>query len=106
MTFRVPSAVALLALALTACQAQQPPAQAEVPVDAAVATAVSEVRSAAIDPVTGKARDAGAAFMTASDTPALAVPSTTLGAVDPGAPRPTLDITVIATVPGSAESAN
>jgi len=93
MKSRVPVAAAFLALALTACQAQEPPVQAQAaPADAIVATAVSDVRSAAIDPVTGKARDVGAVFTAASDTTALSAPGTTLGGRDAGAPSSTLDL--------------
>jgi hypothetical protein len=108
MKFRVPSVLALLALALTACQAQEPPAeaQAEAPVDAAVATAVSDVRAAAIDPATGKARDAGAIFVAGAGDAAPAAPDITLGDVAPGAPSPTLDITPDIIVPGDTQAGN
>ncbi len=108
MKYRVPSAAALIALALTACQAKAPPAEAQAPAatDAVVAAAVSDVRSAAIDPATGKARDAGAAFTAPSETAAVVLPASTLGGVAPGGPGSTLDISTGASVPGSAESAN
>lgn len=89
-------AAALLALTLTACQqptlAEAQAAASPAAPDAVVATAVSDVRSAAIDPATGKARDAGAAFVALSDTAPVAAPGVTLGGVAPGAPSPTLDL--------------
>jgi hypothetical protein len=96
MKFLLPAA-ALLALALTACQAEPSLADAQAAAspaaaDPVVATAVSDMRSAAIDPATGKARDAGAVFIAASDTATAAAPGVTLGSVAPGAPSPTLDL--------------
>jgi hypothetical protein len=95
MKFLVPAA-ALLALSLAACSGEPTLAEAQAAAspaaaDPVVATAVNDVRTAALDPATGKARDAGAAFIALSDT-APAAPSVTLGGVAPGAPSPTLDL--------------
>ncbi|WP_430424101.1 hypothetical protein [Phenylobacterium sp.] len=72
--------VTLAALALTGCQQKTPApaAEAAAPVDPHVATAVTEVRSAVIDPATGKARDAGAVFAP-QDPAAAPLPSGNLG---------------------------
>jgi hypothetical protein len=93
MKVRVPSAVALLALALAACQPEPTfdDAQAAAPVDPAVAAAVSEARLAAVHPLTGKPRDAGAAFLAAKDTAAVG-PGVTLDGAAPGAPSVALDM--------------
>lgn len=102
------TAAALLALALAACQAKTPPAEAlaAVPVDATVVAAVSDANSAAIDPATGKPRSVDAVFAAPGETAAVSVPASTLGQVAAGAPAPTLDISAGASVPGAAESAH
>lgn len=72
--------VTLAALALTACQAKTPApaAEAAAPVDTHVAAAVSDVRTAVIDPATGKARDTSAVFAP-QDPAAAPLPSGNLG---------------------------
>lgn len=72
--------ITLAALALTACQAKAPApaAEAAAPVDTHVAAAVSDVRSAVIDPATGKPRDTSAVFAP-QDATGAALPSGNLG---------------------------
>ena len=72
--------VTLVALALTACQAKAPApaAEAAAPVDTHVAAAVSDVRTAVIDPATGKARETSAVFAP-QDATGAALPSGNLG---------------------------
>lgn len=109
MKLLLPPAAAFAALSLAACQAEPPAAEAQAaaPLDPVVATAVSDVRSAAIDPATGKPRDAGAAFIAVSDSAAPAAPAATLGKVDAGAPSGTFQLqpgTVI--IPPDAQAGN
>lgn len=93
-----PAAVALAALALGACQ-PQPAAEAQAPADPAIAAAVADVRSAAFDPVTGKARDSARGFATTlTSAPAASVPPTTLG--DKGLMGRTLDAPPTETIGG------
>ncbi len=105
MKFLVPAA-ALLALSLAACTGEPTLADAQAAAspaatDPVVATAVSDVRSAAIDPATGKARDAGAVFIAASDSATAAAPGVTLGGVAAGAPSPMLDLQPGTSGPGA-----
>jgi hypothetical protein len=91
------SGLALSLLALAACQRAAPTREAKLasaPIDPAVATAVNEVRSAAIDPATGRPRDLGVAFAPPGAPPVVAPPNTLGGheaiALDPTAVDPAL----------------